>query len=298
MQCGRAALAALALACVVGSAAAGRALLQYDCTSAKQQCESASCKGKIAFDCDPATGLTTCSCDSAGLVSCFPGSATVRTADGQPKALSQLQLGDSVLSVGADGTLQYSPVYMWSSRRPDEDAAFVRMRTDSGLNITVTPGHYLFAWRGEGAQQAAQAALGNPAAWPLVLPTQLAVGDVLPVAGAVAPGGRGGAARTALARVVATERVQETGVYMPHTLTGAIVVDGVVASELTSLVPAQLAGARASRGLAAALRLAFAALPARSVEGAVRLASAWAHGGTGDAAVSVAALRAPAASAA
>lgn len=84
----------------------------------------------------------------------------------------------------------------------------------------------------------------------------------------------------------------------PGAPAGAIVVDGVVASELTSLVPAQLAGARASRGLAAALRLAFAALPARSVEGAVRLASAWAHGGTGDAAVSVAALRAPAASAA
>ncbi len=75
-------------------------------------------------------------------------------------------------------------------------------------------------------------------------------------------------------------------------------MDGVVASELTSLVPPQLAGPWVSRGLAASLRLAFAALPARSVEGAVRSLSAWAHGGPGDAAVSAPALRAPAASAA
>lgn len=44
---GGAALAALALVCLLGSAAAGRALQQYDCTTAKQQCESASCKGGL-----------------------------------------------------------------------------------------------------------------------------------------------------------------------------------------------------------------------------------------------------------
>ncbi|KAL4459184.1 hypothetical protein ABPG75_014049 [Micractinium tetrahymenae] len=298
MRHGRAALAVLALACLLGNAAASRTLQQYDCTTAKQQCESDSCKGKISFDCDPATGKTTCQCDSAGLVSCFPGSATVRTAGGQAKPMSELQLGEQVLSVGPDGALQYSPVFMWSSRRPDETTGFVRVRTDAGHNITVTPGHYLFAWRGAAAQRAAQAALGNPAGWPLVLPSQLAVGDVVPVAGAGVPGGRGGAALPVLARVTGVERVQETGVYMPHTLTGAIVVDGVVASELTSLVPPQLAGPWVSRGLAAALRLAFAALPAGSVEGAVRAVSAWAHGGSGDAVVSAPALLAPATSAA
>lgn len=49
---------------------------------------------------------------------------------------------------------------------------------------------------------------------------QLAVGDVVPVAGAGVAGGRGGAAAPALARVTGLERVQGTGVYMPHTLTG------------------------------------------------------------------------------
>lgn len=79
---------------------------------------------------------------------------------------------------------------------------------------------------------------------------------------------------------------------------GAIVVDGVVASELTSLVPPALAGPAVSRSLAAALRLGFAALPSSAVEAGVQRLSSWAHGGVADAAVSAAALRMQPASAA
>ena len=74
-------------------------------------------------------------------------------------------------------------------------------------------------------------------------------------------------------------------------------VDGVVATELTSLVPPVLAGSRLSHALASTLRLAFSALPASAVEAAVGTLSRWAHG-TPDAAVSSAALLAPPATAA
>lgn len=110
---------------------------------------------------------------------------------------------------------------------------------------------------------------------PPSLPMQVAVGDFLPVA----TGSKAGDGLK-LARVVAVERVQQLGVFMPHTLTGtlvpaptglrgtgrgaapccchgaapallgcdaspppallsagAIVVDGVAATELTSFVP-------------------------------------------------------------
>lgn len=81
----------------------------------------------------------------------------------------------------------------------------------------VTPGHYLFAWRGAGAAAAAaDAALVRPATWPYVLPGQLAPGDVMPVAAADWSGDR----RLVLARVTAVERQEGEGVYMPHTLTG------------------------------------------------------------------------------
>ena len=66
---------------------------------------------------------------------------------------------------------------------------------------------------------------------------------------------------------------------------GALVVDGVVASELTSFVPAALAGPAFQRGLTRVLRAAVAVLPPRAVEAAVRRVAAWAHG-TADAALS------------
>lgn len=62
-------------------------------------------------------------------------------------------------------------------------------------------------------------------------------------------------------------------------------VDGVVASELTSIVPHVLAGPRVQRGLAAGLRLALWALPTSAVEAAVRGVASWAHG-VADAAIS------------
>lgn len=257
----------------------------------------------IKFECDAVSGRVKCYCQSAGLVSCFPGTATVSLPGGATKRMADVALGDSVLSVGHNGRLQYSPVYMFSSRRPTERAAFMRIHTDAGLSITATQGHYLFAWKGSAAA-AAEAALATPAAWPYVLPTQIEVGDLVPVAVANASSSSGGtgqeqqpalvaAAATAtatpglrLARVTKVEQHTQEGVYMPHTLTGAIVVDGVVASELTSLVPPSLAGPAFQRGLAAALRLAFTALPAHLVEAAVKGVSGWMHGGVVDAAVS------------
>lgn len=82
----------------------------------------------------------------------------------------------------------------------------------------VTHGHYLFAWRGEAAEAAAEAALGSPDAWPYVLPGQLEAGDIVPVVVAAWDGSR----RVELARVAGVEAVQDMGVFMPHTLTGAL----------------------------------------------------------------------------
>lgn len=64
------------------------------------------------------------------------GSATVATRSG-PKRMSQLALGEQVLAVDpSTGRLQFSPVYMWSSRRPAQASEYVTVHTDAGLNIT------------------------------------------------------------------------------------------------------------------------------------------------------------------
>lgn len=66
---------------------------------------------------------------------------------------------------------------------------------------------------------------------------------------------------------------------------GAIVVDGVVASEFTSVVPPALAGPTLQRTLAASLRFAARLLPPSTLEAAVRSVSGWVHG-VGDATLS------------
>ncbi|KAI3423195.1 hypothetical protein D9Q98_010717 [Chlorella vulgaris] len=279
----------LAFCCLLlAPLAAARELQASGCTQVPEECTKVDCNGVLKQECDEASGRVTCVCQSAGLASCFPGAARVALPGGATKPMSELSLGDSVLAVGPDGRLQYAAVVMFSSRRPSQRAPFMRIHTDAGLNITATPGHYMFGWKAEQAQ-AAFAALPSPAAWPYVLPTQLEVGDLVPVVAAVAARAAAGGGSPALARVTAVERLSGEGVFMPHTLTGTIVVDGVVASELTSIVPPRLAGPAFQRHLATALRTACAVLPASAVEAVVRVVSSWAHG-TPDASLSYAAL--------
>lgn len=92
--------------------------------------------GLLKAQCDSSTGRVQCTCESAGLVSCFPGAATVTLAGGATKRIADLALGDAVLAVGPDGRLLYAPVALFSSRRPAQRAAFLRVHTDAGLNIT------------------------------------------------------------------------------------------------------------------------------------------------------------------
>lgn len=102
--------------------------------------------------------------------------------------------------------------------------------------------------------------------------------------------GAAGSAWTACCRTVLQPQPDVSRLPPTHLpRAGAIVVDGVVASELTSIVPPALAGPTLQRGMAAGLRLAFKALPASAVEAAVRGVSSWVHG-VADAAISAQAL--------
>ena len=64
------------------------------------------------------------------------GAAAVATPTG-PKRLADLQLGEAVLAMDpATGALAFSPVHMWSSRRPGQAAQVLKVHTDAGLNLT------------------------------------------------------------------------------------------------------------------------------------------------------------------
>ena len=109
----------------------------------------------------------------------------------------------------------YSDVYMFSHRiaASEVQAEFVRITTDSGKDITLTPNHYLYV---NGA---------------LAVASVVRVGDTLTTAA--------GEPTT----VQSTERVRAAGLYNPHTMDGDIVVDGLRTSTYTSDIAPALAHA-------------------------------------------------------
>lgn len=133
---------------------------------------------------------------------CFPADATVTLKDGSHKSMSQLSVGDEVLAALPD---TYSPVYMFSHKESHSTNGFVRIVASNGLAITATRGHYIIV---DGSLKAASA---------------VTVGDKLMT-------------KDGEAAVASTEVVKKTGLYNPHTLAGSVVVDGVLASDVTTAV--------------------------------------------------------------
>lgn len=253
-----------------------RKLLASDCSGARVEC-TAYCgsDGVDDFVCDEA-GLFTdgswyCLCESSSPLKCFSGSSTVLTETGKHKAMQDLKLGDRVLSVNANGQPVYSPVYLFSSYRPGEISSFVRVSTDAGLNVTVTPGHYLFVHRGSALEAANRKRLTD---WKHLLPSQVRIGDYVPIIK------NSGDKKMTVSRVKSIEQVHEVGVFMPHTLMGAIVVDGVVASELTEFVPRWAVGHRFQRVFNAFVATVLAVIPRGWEENILNTVSTIVHGQT------------------
>jgi hypothetical protein len=170
---------------------------------------------------------------------------------------------------------------MFTSRRPEELATFLRVTTDEGPATTVTHGHYMLA-----APPGSYLGFSSMSSLSHVPARDLLLGMQVPIA--VQRDGVAGF-DVKMANVTSIAEVSDLGVYMPHTLSGAIVVDGVVVSELTDFVPGWLAGRRLHRAMVAGLRGAFAVLPKWVDDAAAKWLSSVFHGNQ-DAVVSRAAF--------
>jgi len=171
---------------------------------------------------------------------CFPAAATVLrrrrhagAAGLEAVRMDALALGDEVL--GADGVV--SPVYLFSHADAGARAPFVRVTAvatggpprgcaASGTcaarrhTLLISAGHLLPTVRG-----------GGRGATPALTP-----------AASLAPGMVLTSAYGSPVTVTAVDStVRATGLYHPHTLSGTLVVDGIVASDRTTAVPAAVA---------------------------------------------------------
>ena len=135
-------------------------------------------------------------------------------SDGSRKRLTDLHIGDEVLSVNsATGELEFSPVILFLDRDAQDTRQFYTLKTENGHSLTLTPSHLIYSHFEEHADLADYEA---------VYAKDVQEGDFVLVST-----GRGDLER---ARVTQVDLRVLTGVYAPLTAAGNLVVDNVVAS--------------------------------------------------------------------
>jgi len=141
---------------------------------------------------------------------CFPATAKVQLANNKSKTLDELTIGDKV-HVGAG---QFSEVYYFSTQLSEVTSKFVKISTSqTSTPLLLTARHYLYV-NGE-----------------LLEARSVKVGDMLTL-------GDG-----SKAEVEDVSSAWAPGLFNPHTMTGDIVIDGVLTSTYTEAVHPTLAHA-------------------------------------------------------
>ncbi|XP_034043117.1 indian hedgehog B protein-like [Thalassophryne amazonica] len=175
---------------------------------------------------------------------CFPGDATVLLEGGATKQIRDLHPGDRVLassSTDGQGPLLYSPVLSFLDRQPNVTKTFYIIRTNAGLNITLTAAHLVFVADCPGElsrSRSAEAAevpfvgstqRGGPSSAGVAGLRTVFASDVRPGQCVLASRGKAGSEFTlSVVTYVAVQR--STGLFAPLTQHGSIVVNGVLAS--------------------------------------------------------------------
>jgi hypothetical protein len=144
--------------------------------------------------------------------------------------MRDVRLGDRIMLARADGSLGYEDVYLNTHKDSVSATPYVELALASGQSLTLSPRHFIPIAPEGGAEWQSRVLKGA---------NEVKVGDVV-----WHQGSDGAMLATTVTAV--TETV-ETGAFNPLTLSGTIVVDGVVASAhsnwfLDGVVSAHLQG--------------------------------------------------------
>jgi hypothetical protein len=74
---------------------------------------------------------------------CFDGSSIVYTREGV-LPITDVKIGDEILALSSDGSLQFSEVLLFLDRDPLSPRLYYVIETESGSKISLTPSHLLF----------------------------------------------------------------------------------------------------------------------------------------------------------
>lgn len=140
---------------------------------------------------------------------CFTGNSTVTTSTGDVKRLDELNVGEKVLSMDKNGDAVYSEVLMFLDRNEHETREFVKITTDGGATLSVTPAHLLMVWKTALKQTK------------FIFAEQVEEDDfvLVNINGSLEP-----------RRVIKISSEMSRGVYAPLTREGTIIVNSITAS--------------------------------------------------------------------
>lgn len=140
----------------------------------------------------------------------------MQTSTGETRLLSELRIGEKVLTMDGNGNTIFSEVYMFLDRNEDQQREFVRIETEDGASITATPSHLIYTWHTAG-----QHTTGDDNAIKFKFAELVEVGDYLLISknGTLHP-----------RRVQKITYELHRGVYAPLTYEGTIIVNSVTAS--------------------------------------------------------------------
>jgi Hint module len=145
-----------------------------------------------------------------GTKPCFSGSETVSLESGESKLISEVVVGDRILSADAAGKMAYSEVIAVPHAKNEIQARFIQLVTDSGRDVKMTGLHMVPA----GSCSTTTTATGS---LPLVYASAVKTGDCIKTV-------------DGLERVVEVKESVSKGIYSVVTMEEFVVVNGVVAS--------------------------------------------------------------------
>jgi len=142
---------------------------------------------------------------------CFPGDAVVELESGKLEQMNKLQVGDKIRMWNG----QVDEIFFFGHKLPQGQYEFLYILGQDGLHLEVSRNHLVY----EAGRKR------------MIPASSLKVGDLLQ--------GREGV----VDRITQVKLIRKEGLYNPHTLSGAIVVNGVLASTYNSFAPPRLAHA-------------------------------------------------------
>ena len=145
--------------------------------------------------------------------SCFAGTELVTLESGGDKQMSEVRMGDRILTVNAKGEQVFSDVVYLPHGANQDRATFTVLTTESGRDLKMTADHFLPA-----------GACATPSTLSVIAASQVVVGDCVQTVS-----GR--------EQVVSVGKVEGKGIYTVIAMEELIVVNGIVATPYGGVNP-------------------------------------------------------------